>query len=384
MDKINLSFDEITKYGKKKFNFNMTNHLKDKTSKGIENACKEIADWILNNSEANKWIELPLWYISNNFRIIPVYPTDPIWFLLDDESKKSAVNWLIFKNHPRKSMKIEVTHFGPFGSKKNEDFDKKFNEIKYIFNEIVNKHLSLLKNTQLSEKQMEEEIKNFQELIICNYMKARSNLSSQIKHFKDKMIDIIGIIFGKAEASLVLTEKLEALTASNIKNGSISKEIVTLVTKQVAKNITLISVKISGKKTGKFSLKKVPFIGLGLGVVIGVYKAYKTDYSGALLEITSGAASMFPGTGTAVSVAIDVLLVGKDVKEAYEQLNKHQLNFELASKEIYILLDEIETLDKGQKLIEEVFFHVDKNQVNMEEKSIEAFLHLANVLVESR
>jgi hypothetical protein len=57
-------------------------------------------------------------------------------------------------------------------------------------------------------------------------------------------------------------------------------------------------------------------VGLGLGAVFAIDRMRKGDWGGALLELGSGAASMIPGVGTAVSVAADAALIAKDVNDA--------------------------------------------------------------------
>ena len=63
-------------------------------------------------------------------------------------------------------------------------------------------------------------------------------------------------------------------------------------------------------------MKKIPFVGLGLGAAFAVDRLRKGDWGGALMELGSGAASMIPGVGTAVSTAIDVGLIAKDIGDA--------------------------------------------------------------------
>ena len=65
-------------------------------------------------------------------------------------------------------------------------------------------------------------------------------------------------------------------------------------------------------KAAKFLLKKLPFVGLALGLGYGVYRASTGDYSGAAMEVASGAASTVPGLGTAASIGIDAALAAKD------------------------------------------------------------------------
>ena len=86
--------------------------------------------------------------------------------------------------------------------------------------------------------------------------------------------------------------------------------------KTVGKSIGKTVGKSVGKGAGKSVLKKIPFVGLGLGAAFAIDRLRKGDWGGALMEIGSGAASMIPGVGTAVSTAIDVGLIAKDIGDA--------------------------------------------------------------------
>ena len=86
--------------------------------------------------------------------------------------------------------------------------------------------------------------------------------------------------------------------------------------KTVGKSIGKSVGKSLGKGAGKSVLKKIPFVGLGLGAAFAVDRLRKGDWGGALMDLGSGAASMIPGVGTAVSTAIDVGLIAKDIGDA--------------------------------------------------------------------
>ena len=71
-----------------------------------------------------------------------------------------------------------------------------------------------------------------------------------------------------------------------------------------------------GKKVGKGALKgllkKIPGVGLIAGLGFGASRLLQGDWKGALGEVASGAASLIPGAGTAVSTAIDAGLMARD------------------------------------------------------------------------
>ena len=75
-------------------------------------------------------------------------------------------------------------------------------------------------------------------------------------------------------------------------------------------------LKTGGKAVGKSLLKKIPLIGAGVGIGLGVQRAMAGDWSGAGLEAASGLASTIPGLGTVASVGIDAGLAAKDYNNA--------------------------------------------------------------------
>ena len=79
------------------------------------------------------------------------------------------------------------------------------------------------------------------------------------------------------------------------------------------KNLAKVAAKEGAEAAGKSWIKKIPGIGIAMGAMFAAERAGGGDFSGAGLEILSGAASSFPGLGTAASLAIDGALMAKDV-----------------------------------------------------------------------
>ena len=83
--------------------------------------------------------------------------------------------------------------------------------------------------------------------------------------------------------------------------------------------------KVGAKALGKGLLKKIPFVGMGAGLLFAGQRLMKGDFKGAMLEAASGIASTIPGVGTAVSIGLDATLAAKDMgvlpgqKQAEEQ-----------------------------------------------------------------
>jgi hypothetical protein len=74
--------------------------------------------------------------------------------------------------------------------------------------------------------------------------------------------------------------------------------------------------KIGAKSLGKSLLKKIPGIGILAGLAFGASRLMEGDYTGAALEVASGAVSTLPIVGTAASIVIDAGLAASDIKNA--------------------------------------------------------------------
>ena len=98
--------------------------------------------------------------------------------------------------------------------------------------------------------------------------------------------------------------------------GAIVKNTAKNIGKTTGKTVAKTTAKTAGKGVGKTVLKKIPFVGLGLGAAFAVDRLRKGDWAGALMELGSGAASMIPGVGTAVSAGLDIALIAKDIGDA--------------------------------------------------------------------
>jgi hypothetical protein len=116
-----------------------------------------------------------------------------------------------------------------------------------------------------------------------------------------------GLKFGKG---LITKSAGKTVAQAGIKKAG--KSVAT-------KTGTKIAAKIGAKTLGKSVLKKIPLIGLAAGIGFGINRALKGDFTGALGEVASGAASTIPGIGTAASVAIDAGLAAKDIKQEMSQ-----------------------------------------------------------------
>ncbi len=122
----------------------------------------------------------------------------------------------------------------------------------------------------------------------------------------------VGKIFGKNVKNIgkgiVNVGKSGVKGAKNLAKGA--KAIVKSGGKGLIKGL--------GKGVGKGFLKKIPIVGLGMGAAFAAGRLLQNppDWMGAALELGSGAASMIPGVGTALSVAIDAGSMVRDHKKS--------------------------------------------------------------------
>jgi len=127
-------------------------------------------------------------------------------------------------------------------------------------------------------------------------------------------------------ASKIAVKSTTAAATSAAAKGTtkvVAKEVTEQVVKKeateaAAKGTTKVVAKTAGKTLLKSAIKKIPVIGFIAGLGFGLHKLAKGDFTGAAMEVSSGAMSIVPGIGTAGSVAMDVAIAARDVKKAKE------------------------------------------------------------------
>ena len=167
-----------------------------------------------------------------------------------------------------------------------------------------------------------------------NPLRAFKNIKKMFKKFK------VGKVFKKTKIGKTLRNtaagvkklgrplgKLGKSTGKLLKSGS--KAGKTILKKGIKKIGAKVGgkalAKVGAKALGKGLLKKIPFVGMGAGLLFAGQRLLKGDFKGAMLEAASGIASTIPGVGTAVSIGLDATLAAKDMgvlpgqKQAEEQ-----------------------------------------------------------------
>lgn len=127
-----------------------------------------------------------------------------------------------------------------------------------------------------------------------------------------KMKGSLSKFFGMSGA--IGSAAFPAVNVTNEMMGSLAGATTT-----GAESIEKTAGKQGAKSLGKGLLKKIPGIGLLAGLAFGANRAMGGDWTGAGLEVASGAASTIPGVGTAASVGIDVALAARDIKKSIDE-----------------------------------------------------------------
>lgn len=100
-------------------------------------------------------------------------------------------------------------------------------------------------------------------------------------------------------------EVIDKIVNDRIHTLEHSVKFTATATKEVAKE--------AGEATLKSVAKKVPIVGVGVGVALAADRANAGDYVGASMEVASGVAGSVPVVGTAASIAIDAALMARDM-----------------------------------------------------------------------
>ena len=134
----------------------------------------------------------------------------------------------------------------------------------------------------------------------------------------EKVVQQAGVVAEKPVVKTVekeavkMAEKGVAQTAvKTAERLPLSPPLVKKISEKAAEKT---GAKLATKGAAKTLAKKIPLLGLACGIGFGAMRAFDGDWTGAGMELSSGAASCFPGVGTAASVGIDAALIVRDIK----------------------------------------------------------------------
>ena len=206
--------------------------------------------------------------------------------------------------------KTTASFLGAFSLKNVFKLFKK--ALKFIFT-VPKKIFNFVKNIGKIPKKI---ARMFKKLAI-KFLKIRKKvitvgktIASVIEKVKNFLKGGVGKVLGFGKNLFKKGKNVVKASSALVKSGSKN------IAKTGAKNVAKTGAKAAGKGVGKSVLKKIPFVGLGLGAAFAVDRLRKGDWAGALMELGSGAASMIPGVGTAISTGLDIALIAKDIGDA--------------------------------------------------------------------
>lgn len=133
---------------------------------------------------------------------------------------------------------------------------------------------------------------------VRSMFKAFKNLGGFGKGMQASIKSIKGMINGIKALGKSLAKIPKFLSKFGLGKGG------ALAAKSVSKSLA--------KSLGKGALKKVPVIGTLMSLWMAKERWGRKDYTGAFIELGSGFAALFPGIGTAISIALDLINLGRD------------------------------------------------------------------------
>ncbi|OWF35903.1 uncharacterized protein LOC110442377 [Mizuhopecten yessoensis] len=301
------------------FSFNMTNHLDPLVSEddSLTAICEKISSY--------HQLMFPNWTrLRADFRIIRITPENELFEYLDANSRGKLLNWLIFS---RVGDQIIVTHFGPFGKKKENDFEDNVDQTRLSLQKLRDIWLQV-RSSSKPQSQKETELKAIRTKILEEFWGLIKASEEQIEAKKRELKEVTEFVFESEDKRARIAHQIEKIT---IKTGwvlvrqivralvmEITIEIAKVVAKMAAKQTAKQGAKGASKGVAKTTAKAVPFLGLVVGTGFAIWRLAEGDVAGAGLEIASGAASCAPGAGTATALAIDASLLVKDVKNVID------------------------------------------------------------------
>ena len=125
---------------------------------------------------------------------------------------------------------------------------------------------------------------------------------------------------GLAETAAGATAEVAGSVATKSVEKTVEKTVAEkggeAVIKATGKAVGKEGAEIGAKGLGKSLMKKIPGLGVLAALGFGAQRAFAGDWTGAGMEVASGAASIVPGVGTAASIGIDAALAGRDIYKA--------------------------------------------------------------------
>jgi len=114
----------------------------------------------------------------------------PLFKFLDGESRRKRYNWLIFK---RAGNNITVTHFGPFGRNKSDDFEDTLDKTNHALG-ILKRMWDALNSpniSTMSEEEKERERERIRRTLIAKFWAVVQDIRKKIEAKKEELRKLI-------------------------------------------------------------------------------------------------------------------------------------------------------------------------------------------------
>lgn len=298
------------------FSFMMTDHLNPQIAQNT--ILRDICQTITGAYQAR----FPIWArLLGGHRIFLIPPQHRLFQYLDQDSKNKLINFLIFQ---RQGNGITVTHFGPFGNIKENDFKIKISITQRALQNLKQRWNALKSpGNKMSEEEKDRERDRIIGELMKNYWAKVLDFESKIASKKEQLKDLLHRVFDdEQEIAEDLIEKLMASSGKVMIKAVTEKIAKKVAAKIAAKTAAKVAATTGARAAGKAAAKAVPVVGAVLGLGFGIWRLCHGDVTGAGLEVTSGAASCVPGGGTAASLTIDAGIVARDVYLARQEIKR--------------------------------------------------------------
>jgi len=179
----------------------------------------------------------------------------------------------------------------------------------------------------LGDDQLSQQVRN--RTLAQRQAEAMEKLADAAGKFSLAFDKIGGIFDGIATAPGMIIEGLIKVTNKLMLLGKMFATNITKPATFAMKSFKTLGSYLSGaglkvmSQAGiKTILKKIPVLGLLVGAYYGIKRAMNGDVIGGIMELGSGILSLFPGLGTAASLAMDAALIGTDAAGITSNLDK--------------------------------------------------------------
>ncbi|MGH2612609.1 MAG: hypothetical protein ACRDFB_06115 [Rhabdochlamydiaceae bacterium] len=149
------------------------------------------------------------------------------------------------------------------------------------------------------------------------------SLRHEVEAFKKREEqEFLKTLYFRSQLAIAQGRTLEIHHTTNIDFVAVGSGVTKFFANYGASKVVMLLSAKTAEKTASMTLKKgvkvLPFVGLFIGVACAAWRLYKEEFIKAGLEVGSGVASCFPGSGTGISIALNSGLLMHDAYQGSE------------------------------------------------------------------